>query len=150
MRIRLKPKQNDGFTLVETVAGMVIFLVASTAIIPVFMTYKLSTIRNDTRMGAVAIAQQVMDTLRKTDVASLRDPNVNTLGTSTSLPTAAGGGSLDSLSYKGKTYSATITYCETASYCDTTTKHIKVKVYPNGNTAIPPIYELETVYARLQ
>ena len=90
MKIRLKPKQNDGFTLVETIAGMVIFLVASTAIIPVFMTYKLSTIRNDTRVGAVAIAQQVMDTLRSTDVTTLRDPNINTLGTSTSLPTAAG------------------------------------------------------------
>jgi prepilin-type N-terminal cleavage/methylation domain-containing protein len=148
MKIRLKPKQNDGFTLVETVAGMVIFLVASTAIIPVFMTYKLSTIRNDVRMGAVAIAQQTMDTLRKTDVASLE--TTNAVHTETSLPTAAGGASLSSLSYKGKTYSATITYCETASYCDTNSKHIKVKVYPNGNTAIPPIFELETVYARLQ
>jgi prepilin-type N-terminal cleavage/methylation domain-containing protein len=150
MKIRLKPNQNNGFTLVETVAGMVIFLVASTAIIPVFMTYKLSTIRNDTRVGAVAVAQQVMDTLRRTDVTTLRDPNVNTLGTSTSLPTAAGGASLNSLSFKGKTYSATITYCENTSYCDTNSKHIKVKVYPEGDTANDPIFELETVYARLQ
>lgn len=150
MKIRLKPKQNDGFTLVETIVGIVIFLVASTAILPVFMTYKLSTIRNDNRMGAVAVAQQVMDTLRRTDVTTLRNPNINTLGTSTSLPAAAGGASLNSLSYKGKNYSATITYCETASYCDTNSKHIKVKVYPEGNTANDPIFELETVYARLQ
>lgn len=150
MKIKLKPRQNNGFTLVETIAGMVIFLVASTAIIPIFMTYKLSIIKNDNRVGAVAIAQQVMDNLRSIDVTTLRDPNVNTLGTSTSLPVAAGGASLDSLSYKGKTYSATITYCETASYCDTNSKHIKVKVYPNGDTTVAPIFELETVYARLQ
>jgi type II secretory pathway pseudopilin PulG len=149
VKIRLKPKQNDGFTLVETVAGMVIFMVASTAIIPIFMTYKLSTVRNDTRIGAVAVAQQIMDTLRSTDITTLRNPNINTLGTSTSLPTAAGGASLNSLSYKGKTYSATITYCEVASYCGTNSKHIKVKVYPQGNTANDPIFELETVYARL-
>jgi type II secretory pathway pseudopilin PulG len=151
MDIKLKPKQNSGFTLVEAVVGMVIFLAASTAIVPVFMTYKLATISNDNRVGAAAVAQQIMDTLRVTDIQTL--DTSNTLLTQSSYPASSplvGGQSLSSLAYKGKTYSATITYCQTASFCSDSSKHIIVNIYPNGNTTTTPIFALETVYARLQ
>jgi type II secretory pathway pseudopilin PulG len=150
MITKLKHRQVWGFTLVESVVGMVVFLVASSALVPVLATYRLTTIRNDIRIGAVAVAQQVMDTLRQTDIASIDDANSNVSHTVSTLPLAAGGTSLSSLAYKGKTYAATITFCDIESYCSTSSKHIKVKVYPNGNTATAPIFELETVYSRLQ
>jgi type II secretory pathway pseudopilin PulG len=150
MTIKLKPKLNQGFTLVEAVVGMIIFLVASTAIVPIFMTYKIATLTNDSRVGAVALAQQIMDTLRSTDINTL--DTSNRLLTESVYPSGApivGGQSLSSLSYKGKTYSATITYCTTTSYCSDSSKHIIVSVYGNGNNSTP-LFALETVYARLQ
>ena len=149
MQTRLKAKSESGFTLVEAVVGMIIFLIASTAIVPVFATYRLATIRNDVKVGAVAIAQQVMDTVRITDALTL-DP-ANTLLTETTYPASApgvGGQSLSALSYKGKTYSASITYCKNASFCTSTSKHVVINVFQGGSTA--PVFQLETVYSSLQ
>jgi type II secretory pathway pseudopilin PulG len=152
MTIKMRRKSNQGFTLVEAVVGMVMFAAAAAGLVPLIMVSRAATLQSDSRIGAIAVSQQIMDSLRQADTTSLPSS-----GTVTTLPNQ-NADSIASLPYKGKTYSATITYCETSTYCDTATRHIKVKVYQDGDTAtIPtrpsdakPIYQLETIYARLQ
>lgn len=158
MQTRVKRKSEGGFTLMEAMVGLIMFAAALGGLLPVIMVSRAFTLRSDSRIGAAAVAQQIMDTLRQTDVTTLPSS-----GTVTTLPS---NDSIAALPYKGKLYSATITYCETSTYCDSSTRHLKVKVYQDGNTAQNPtrtcsttdrpdqsgcpIYQLETVYTRLQ
>jgi prepilin-type N-terminal cleavage/methylation domain-containing protein len=144
MKTKIMPGEQQGFTLVETIVGMVMFLAISLSVLPVFAVYRTATIKNDMRIGAIAISQQIADTVRQQDIASL--PNSGTL---TTLPTGTAD-SLTSLSYKGKTYAANITYCQNNTYCDTATRQITIRVFPYGDTTQVPLYQLETVYTRLQ
>jgi prepilin-type N-terminal cleavage/methylation domain-containing protein len=147
METRLKYKDKQGFTLIETIVGMLIFLIASLAIVPVFFSYKAATIRNDGKVGAIAISQQIMDSLRQMDVRDIPS-------TGTNVPNLPNGDLISDLNFKGKRYAATITYCENASYCESTatasSRHLNVKVYNYGTTSQPPVFQLETVYTRLQ
>jgi type II secretory pathway pseudopilin PulG len=148
MLISAKQRREGGFTLTEAMVGLVMFAAAIGGLLPIMMVSRAFTLKSDSRIGASAVAQQIMDTLRQADVTLLPSS-----GIVTKLPSNE---SIASLSYKGKLYSATITYCETSTYCDTTTRHLKVKVYQDGNTAATPthtedpVYQLETVYTRLQ
>lgn len=120
------------------------FLAISLSVLPVFGVYRTATIRNDMRIGAIAVSQQIADTIRQQDIATL--PSSGTLST---LPTSTAD-SLSSLSYKGKTYAANITYCQNNTYCDTSSRHITIRVFPYGDTSQTPLYQLETVYTKLQ
>jgi type II secretory pathway pseudopilin PulG len=148
MQTRAVRKCNAGFTLIEAMVGLIMFAAALGGLLPIIMVSRAFTLKSDSRIGASAVAQQIMDTLRQTDI-----PLLPSSGTVTTLPS---NDSIASLSYKGKLYSATITYCETASYCDSATRHLKVKVYQDGNTDTnpvhtqDPVYQLETIYTRLQ
>lgn len=161
MTINLKHRQIKGFTLVEALVGLIMFAAALGGLLPLIMVSRTMALQSDSRIGAIAVAQQIMDSLRQVDVTC-----IPTTGTDvTKLPDracpttpASTGDSITSLPYKGKTYSATITYCQTSTYCDTATRQIRVRVFQDGNTAdVParpasatPIYQLETIYARLQ
>jgi type II secretory pathway pseudopilin PulG len=150
MTTNVKQKSIKGFSLIEAIVGMVMFAGAVAGLVPLIMVSRAFSLQSDSRIGAIAVSQQLMDTLRQTDVV-----NLPTTGTTTTLPS---GDSIANLPYKGKTYSATITYCETSTYCDSETRHLKVKVYQDGDTATTPtrasnakpVYQLETIYARLQ
>jgi type II secretory pathway pseudopilin PulG len=150
MTINRKRRRNRGFSLVEAVVGMVMFASVAAGLLPVILISRTFSLQGDSRIGGIAIAQQTMDSLRQIDSV-----NLPSSGTVTTLPS---GDSIANLPYKGKIYSATITYCEISTYCDTTTRHIKVKVYQDGDTAATPtrpanakpVYQLETIYARLQ
>lgn len=135
-------RRAQGFTLVETIVGMVMFLAVSLSLLPVFGVYRAATIKNDYRTGAIAIAQQIADSIRQRDIATL-----DSSGTATTLPT---GDSLASLSHKGKTYAATIVYCQNNTYCDPDSRQIIINIYPYGDTNQTPIYQLETIYTKLQ
>jgi type II secretory pathway pseudopilin PulG len=160
MTTNLKRKRNQGFTLFEALVGMVMFAAAAAGLVPLIMVSRAATLQSDSRIGAIAISQQIMDNLRQIDIATL--PSTGTVTTLPDTTSSTGvvtpGASIASLPYKGKIYSATITYCETSTYCDTATRHLKVRVYQDGETAaIPtrpadakPIYQLETIYGRLQ
>ncbi len=162
MIINLKHRNIKGFTLVEALVGLIMFAAALGGLLPLMMVSRTMALQNDGRIGAIAVAQQVMDSLRQIDVACIPSTGTDVTKlpdrTCPSPPTSTGD-SIASLPYKGKTYSATITYCANSStYCDTTTRLIRVRVFQDGNTAdVParpasatPIYQLETIYARLQ
>jgi type II secretory pathway pseudopilin PulG len=164
MQTKVMGKHN-GFTLVEAMVGLVMFAAALGGLVPLIMVSRAYTLKSDSRIGATAVAQQIMDTLRQQDVAQL--PNS---GTATTLPTTSQD-SLAALPYKGKIYSATITYCQDKTYCANDpqgkpdTVHLIVNVYQDGNTSTTPtrtcsatgradqsgcpVYQLETVYTKL-
>jgi type II secretory pathway pseudopilin PulG len=161
METKANRKRNKGFTLVEALVGLIMFEVALAGLFPLVMVSRRFALQNDSRIGAIAVAQQVMDSLRQIDVACIPSSGTDvTKLPDRSCPTTpvSTGDSIASLPYKGKTYSATVTYCQTSTYCDTATRQIRVRVFQDGNTAaIParstdatPIYQLETIYARLQ
>jgi type II secretory pathway pseudopilin PulG len=161
MTINLKHRRIKGFTLVEALVGLIMFEAALAGLFPLIMVSRRVALQSDSRTGAIAVAQQVMDSLRQIDVACIPSSGTDvTKLPDRSCPTtpASTGDSIASLPYKGKTYSATITYCQTSTYCDTSTRQIRVRVFQDGNTAdVParsadatPIYQLETIYARLQ
>jgi prepilin-type N-terminal cleavage/methylation domain-containing protein len=148
-------KRESGFTLVEVMVGLIIFAAALGGLLPLFMISRAFSLKSDSRIGATAVAQQIMDTLRQQDISAL--PNS---GTAAKLPTGSQD-SLVELPYKGKIYSATITYCQDTAYCGNDpqglpdTVHLIVKVYQDGNTSttpvhtVDPVYQLETVYTKL-
>ncbi len=164
MQTKLMCKQDRGFTLVEAIVGLVMFAALLGGLFPLIMVSRAYTLKSDSRIGASAVAQQIMDTLRQQDIATLP-----TSGTVTTLPTATQD-SLASLPYKGKIYSATITYCQNSALCSNDpqgkpdTVHLIVSVYQDGNTSSTPtrtcaagnpnqfgcpVYQLETVYTKL-
>ena len=164
---RRKTKSNKGFTLVEALVGLVMFEVALAGLLPLMMVSRTFALRSDSRIGAIAVAQQVMDSLRQIDVKCL-PTSANQV---TSLPDktcpspapSGGGDSIASIPYKGKTYSATITYCaNTSAICNTNTRLVQVLVYsdnnpnhfcdPNGrpDQSQCPVFQLTNIFTRLQ
>lgn len=135
-----------GMTLVETVVAMVIFTTMVASFLPLFVTYKATTIRNDIRLGAVAVSQQVMDELRRIDPGKLPTTGDNL----ETYPTVAQGGtgaSIAAMVHKGKTYRVTITYCNPTTSCVGDTRRIRVRAFHNSTT--DPIFQLETIYTKL-
>lgn len=122
----------QGLTLVESVVSLLIFFVALAGIVPVFLNYTISTINNEKRTAAIAVSQQVLDGLRRVDVATLPD---------TSTPIT-----LSNVNYMGKTYTPTVTYCQNEQYCDTNSRHILLQVSHNGNQ----VYQAETVFTKFE
>lgn len=120
----------QGMTLTESMVALAIFGIALSYLAPQLLQQRLSTIRNDTRTGAVAVSQQVLDDLRRTNVTTL--PNSGYTTTSST--------------YLGKDYSTTTFYCETAAHCGTNSRHIRAQVSFNGET----VYQAETVYSQFQ
>lgn len=138
----------QGVTLIETLAALVIFLIILGFMIPIFTNQRLKTIQNEIQTGAVAVSQQILDLLRQSDIATLPNSGATTtLPVGTSLPN--GSTTTTSIPQMGKTYSASIIYCPDAPtdiYCNSNARRIKVQVNYNGQT----VYTVETVYTRLQ
>ena len=128
----------QGLTLVETLAAMMVFLVALGGIVPLFMTYTASSIRNEVSTGAIAVSQEIMDELRQADASTLPES-----GTTTELPSTE---SIATVTHLGIEYNPTISYCEDHIYCDENSRHIKIRVRQNGE----PVYEIENVYTKLE
>lgn len=128
-------QREQGLTLVEAVVSMLIFFIALAGIVPVFLNYTISTINNEKRTAAIAVAQQVIDGLRRENITTLSaNPNV----TSTEV--------LDDIPYMGKTYTPTVTYCQNTEHCGLNSRHILLQVSHDGNE----IYQAETVFTKFE
>jgi type II secretory pathway pseudopilin PulG len=145
-QMRNRTRTQIGMTLVETVVAMVIFTTMVASFLPLFVTYKATTIRNDTRLGAVAVTQQVMDELRRIDPSKLPSTG-NNLETYPTVAQGGTGASIAAMNYKGKTYRVTITYCNPSTDCVGDTRRVRVRTFHDGTT--DPIFQLETVYTKL-
>ena len=136
-----------GLTLLETVVSMPIFLAVLAGVVPVYMVYKLQTLNNPVRTGAVVGSQQILEQIRQINAVD----TLPSTGTFNQMPTPISS-SLNNLDAYGKTYSAQISYCEKATFCNTTSRYIRVAVFQqfgNGSLSSAPVYEVSTVFTKV-
>jgi type II secretory pathway pseudopilin PulG len=163
--IRQSQRRETGITLVETMVSLLIFLAVLAGIVPAYMTYRLQSIRNPVRLGAVSVSQQILDEIREVrDVNALpNDGVVKTTATPSTpglpaLPALRRNTDLTNLTAYGKNYSAQVIYCETtpvdkSSYCSLNARYIHVLVFQrfnNGTVSDNPVYEVSTVYTKFE
>jgi type II secretory pathway pseudopilin PulG len=163
--IRQSQRRETGITLVETMVSLLIFLAVLAGIVPAYMTYRLQSIRNPVRLGAVAVSQQILDEIREIrDVNALpNDGVVKTTATPSTpglpaLPALRRNTDLTNLTAYGRNYSAQVRYCETtpadkSNYCSLNARYIHVSVFQrfsNGTVSTNPVYEVSTVYTKFE
>lgn len=123
-------KSERGLTLVESVVSLLIFFVALAGIVPIFLNYTISSINNEKRTAAIAISQEVIDSIRHNQEEDFDD-----------LPTS-GSETQASITYLEREYTPVVTYCQNSTYCSDIARHIKVEIFQNEQS----IYEAETVF----
>jgi type II secretory pathway pseudopilin PulG len=163
--VKQSQQRETGITLVETMVSLLIFLAVLAGIVPAYMSYRLQSIRNPVRLGAVAVSQQILDEIREVrDVNALpNDGAVKTTATPDShglpaLPALRRNTDLTNLVTYGRNYSAQVIYCETApvdksNYCSLNARYIHVLVFQrfsNGTVSINPVYQVSTVYTKFE
>jgi type II secretory pathway pseudopilin PulG len=153
--IRQSQRRETGITLVETMVSLLIFLAVLAGIVPAYMTYRLQSIRNPVRIGAVSVSQQILDEIRQVrDVNTL--PNDGLVKTTTAP--SPRNTDLTNLTAYGKNYSAQLIYCETipvdkSNYCSLNARYIHVLIFQrfsNGTVSTNPVYEVSTVYTKFE
>jgi type II secretory pathway pseudopilin PulG len=143
-----KAQSEAGLTLLETMVSMLVFLAVLAGVVPVYMTYRLQSLKNPVRTGAVAVSQQVMEEIRQINAVN----SLPNSGSSSRTP-APKSNLLEDLSAYGKTYSAMIHYCEKAAFCDPNSRYIRVAVFQkfgDGSLSSDPVYEVSTVYTKFE
>ena len=155
LSVRQSRHKAQGITLVETIVSLLIFMAVLAGLVPAYMSYRLQSIKNPVRLGAVSVSQQVLDEIRQVkDVNTLPDDG---LAKTTTAP-APRNTDLTNLTAYGKNYSAQVTYCETvpvdkSSYCSLNARYIAVKVFQkfnNGTVSTNPVYEVSTIYTKFE
>ncbi|MGB8701285.1 MAG: type II secretion system protein [Thermosynechococcaceae cyanobacterium] len=129
-------RAESGLTLVETLVSLLIFLAVLAGVVPLYISYRLQTLKNPVRTGAVAVSQQVMDDIRRIRPLKGNVPD-------------SGSEPKDNLSAYGKSYKAIIYYCEKAQYCDEKSRYVRVAVFQkftNTNVSSDPAYEVSTIF----
>jgi Tfp pilus assembly protein PilV len=136
----------SGLTLVETMVALLIFLATLAGVIPVYMSYRLQTLKNPVRTGAVAVSQKIMDELRQSEIDKLPSSGVEEITSST-------GTKLTNIDAYDKKFNAKIYYCEkpAAALCDVKSRHIRVAVFQsfsNGTVGEQPVYEVSSIFTK--
>ncbi|WP_407543697.1 type II secretion system protein (plasmid) [Deinococcus radiomollis] len=120
--------RDQGFTLVEVIVAMLIFVIAITLVVPAFTSFLSLNSGNEKQTQAVRAAQQVLDRIRLQDPANL-----------TTNPPA------QTVTVGGYPYQVAVAYCYTAAYCDSGSKDVEVEVSDNGKL----LFSAETVYTQI-
>ena len=128
-------KQDQGFTLMEAMVSLLVLFAIMAGLVPTFMSYRLNTINNDIKTGAIALSQQILDELRQ-------DENVDTWPDTGTLTTLPSGTAIDSLTYSGRSYNAQLTYCSDSARCNDSTRQVTIEISHNDSS----IYTIESVY----
>jgi type II secretory pathway pseudopilin PulG len=149
-----------GISLVETMVSLIIFLAVLAGLVPAYVSYRLKSIQNPVRLGAVSVSQQILDEIREVkDVNALPNDGIakTTATPSTpilpALPALRRNTDLTNLTAYGKNYSAQVIYCDKPNYCSTNARHIHVLVFQkfnNGSVSTNPVYEVSTIYTKLE
>jgi prepilin-type N-terminal cleavage/methylation domain-containing protein len=122
--------RDQGFTLVEVIVAMTIFVIAITLIVPAFTSFLSVNSSNEQQTQAVRAAQQVLDRVR------LQDP--------TSLP-ITGSSPVQSVTVGGHPYQVVVVYCYTPAYCGSGSRDLEVEVSDNGKL----LFSAETAYTQV-
>jgi len=120
-----------GFTLIEALIALGLLGIVLAGLVPSFISFLDANSASEERSNAVAAGQQVMELLRRQDPASLP---------------GAGSSTIHAIDVGEHEFEVVARYCVETSYCSASSRHIVVEVLFAGD----PVYEIETVYARLQ
>jgi len=120
-----------GFTLLESLLAMALLAILLIGVVPVFFVMLKANTRNEERSGAVAAAQQSMESLRQQDPAAMPE----------SGPTGPQVVSIDDRDYEVVRW-----YCLEAPYCGDDSRHVLVEVNYGGRT----VFAAESVYTQLR
>lgn len=131
-------QSEEGVTLVEAIISTIIFSLAVFTVVPTLTQFQLQAATNESRANAVAISQQILDSIRLIDVQTLP-----TTGSLTALPN---GDLISDISFRNNIYDATVTYCFDSTLCDENTRQIIVQVSQDGKQ----IYSVETLYTKFE
>lgn len=128
---RLHHRNEQGFSLIEAIVAILILGVALSAIVPSFIFQAETTRQNELRTGAVAAAQQTLDSLRQQDFADWPAKGSD-LTVATGL----------------RDYTVTINWCETGvdTFCGDGSRQARATVSFQGEE----LYSVETVYTTFE
>jgi type II secretory pathway pseudopilin PulG len=118
-------------TLVESLVAVALVGVAVAAILPAFVGLQDVNTRDEQRSEALAVAQQVLEELRRDNPADLPD---------------SGASAVQTIAVDGRDYEVLVRYCSTAAYCAADRRHLLVEVSYGGRE----IVAIESVYTRLR
>lgn len=136
----LPPQQVvKGFSLLEVMVSLLILLAIMGGLLPVFVTYRLTTVNNDVKTGAIAVSQEILDELRQ-------DPTVEDWPDTGTLTETPNGTNISAISHSNKNYTAEISYCSDDTLCNDTTRQVTLEINHNDRT----IYTIQTVYTQLE
>jgi prepilin-type N-terminal cleavage/methylation domain-containing protein len=122
----------NGFTLLEVMAAMLIFGLILGGMAPVFSRLVKRNTQMEIRGGAIAAAERVLDSIR------LEDPST--------LP-ASGSDAVRTITIDNRDFAVTATYCADATFCSSSnSRHISVDVTHNGDRT----FEVQTVFTQLR
>ena len=139
---RLIQRKSQGFSLIESLVSLLIFVITFSLAAPLFVAQQKSNINNEIRTGAVSLSQQVLDNLRLEKNLTLGKINEN------------------NISSLGKEYNYNQFVCtdkpslntDNSVSCDTTVdvsnpmRYILLQIEYNEET----IYTVETIYTNIQ
>jgi prepilin-type N-terminal cleavage/methylation domain-containing protein len=100
MPTKKNPHHEAGYTLIETMAAMVIMGVTFAYMMPIFLLSRVKIDASVRRSGAIIVAQRIV-----TDISSRKLSTLPVGGTPITITDP------DTLTSAGKTYTASITYC---------------------------------------
>lgn len=119
-----------GFTLLEALVSLGILGITLVAMLPAFQSFMDANSLSEERSNALAAAQEVIESLRHKDPASLP---------------SSGSSPVQAVTVGQHEYEILTHYCQESTYCDADSRHIVVEVSFAGKN----IYAVETVFTRL-
>ena len=120
-----------GFTVIEGLVAMSILGFTLTAVLSTFVGFKDVTTRNGHRSGAMAAAQQIVESTRQADPAAMP---------------SSGKSSPDIVEIDGREFEVVSYFCKVSEYCGENSRHITIVVNYGGRT----LYKTESVFTKLQ
>lgn len=123
-------RARSGFTLLETLLALSLLAITVAVVAPAFVGNLAVNTRQEWRLQASAVAQEVLDGVRRVPTGA--------------LPTSGTGDPI-AVSVGGRTYQAVLTYCARAAWCDDASRHVRVQVFLDQ----APVFEAETVFTEV-
>ncbi len=125
-------RNEQGFTLIEVMIAMIIYLLILASMLPVFVSFTRLNTLTEIRTEAASAGAFVLDQLR------LLDP--------ITMP-ASGSDPAENIVVGTRTYSVVTSYCSDVTYCNTNNnRHILIQASYKGQV----FYEVETVFTQLR